>query len=233
MAPITQEGRAKRELRLRLYQINLDRGFSPAEAAARATQALEKIVRIMSRGVDHKRNDILGNELYSQMVDAHIRALKPPEDWIRHLAEWEGRSVSPGVRRRSLQLLSGERAKPRKSKVELQARELADKIRRWLRLPRRRGPNGPTKIRQRGHLPVDDGVPIFDPSSVRLSIRDSVKIAAEAIGNHAGAEIDFSNPTARAALKAAVLILRPNAERSVGREIGSYLAVSDKLLKSH
>jgi hypothetical protein len=85
MASITQEDRAKKELQLRLYQIDLDRGLSPAEAAARARQALERIVRSMSRRADYKRNDILGNEHYSQRIDAHIGALKPQEDWIRHL----------------------------------------------------------------------------------------------------------------------------------------------------
>jgi hypothetical protein len=85
----------------------------------------------------------------------------------------------------------------------------------------------------RGSRGRDDDIPIFDASEVRLSIRDIVKIAAEAIGNNAGAEIDFSNATAKAALKAAILILRPNAGRSVDREIAFYLAASDNLLKSH
>jgi hypothetical protein len=233
MASITQEDRAKKELQLRLYQIDLDRGLSPAEAAARARQALERIVRSMSRRADYKRNDILGNEHYSQRIDAHIGALRPQEDWIRHLVHSEtGRSVIPGAKQRAIQLLCGARPNPRKSKIEIQAVELANKIRRTWFVSRAGRPPGARGL-PRGSRGRDDDIPIFDASEVRLSIRDIVKIAAEAIGNNAGAEIDFSNATAKAALKAAILILRPNAGRSVDREIAFYLAASDNLLKSH
>jgi hypothetical protein len=122
--------RATQELRRRLYRIYLDWGRSPAEAAAGADEALKKIDRTMSRWADYKRNDIMGNRLYSQMIAPYIRELKPSEDWIRRLVQWEGRAVVPGAKQRAVQLLCRERPNSRKSKIELQAVELADKIRR-------------------------------------------------------------------------------------------------------
>jgi hypothetical protein len=231
MAPVTQQDRATQELRRRLYRLYFDWGHSPAEAAARANQTLKKIDRTMSRRAEYKRNDILGDRLYSQMIAPHIRGFKPSEDWIRQLVESEGRAVAPGAKRRAVQLLCGERPNSRKSKIERQAVELADKISRTWFPPRRGRPQGAQGMPQ-GSRGRDRAVPIFDPSDVRLAIRDIVKIAAEAIGNHAGAKIDFSNAAAKAALKAAILILRPDAERSVDREITSYLATSHNLLKS-
>jgi hypothetical protein len=213
--------------------MNIDRGLSAANAQVEANQALKKIKRAMSRSEHQRRSDILSNGLYSQMIDAHIRRLKPPKDWIPHLVEWEGRSATPGAKQRAIQLLSGERPNSRKNRIELQAVALADKIRSVWFVSRPGRPHGARNIPKGRRRHSDDEIPMFDPSTFRLAIRDIVQIAARAIGDHAGAKIDLSNLVAKAALKAAILILRPDAERSIDRAITAYLtAPSNNPLES-
>jgi hypothetical protein len=220
MALAKQGERAQRELQGRLRRLNLDRGLSSGEAEATASQSAKRIVRAMSRAVDYKRTAIMAKRGYSQTIDVHIRGLKPDEDWIRHLVQWEGRSAVPAVKQRAIQLLSGVRTKPRKSMIESEAVRLVERIRTAWFVSKAGRPRGTTGFR-RGRRDSEDNLPVFDASEVALSIRDVVEIAAEAILNHGGANIGFSNPTQTATLKAAVLILRPDAERSVDREIVS------------
>jgi hypothetical protein len=209
-----EEERLKRELLKRLTQINSAQGLSLAEAEIRAEMALGKIVRAMWRAAYPKRSEIDGHADYHGRIDDYIRGLEPPDDWIHRLVEHEGQSVILGAKRRAIQLLKGGRPNSRKNKIELQAVELADKIRgTWLALRgRRQGVRKMPQGRDRDcHIEL-------------VVVRDAVKIAAEAIQRHAGTEIDWSDAKAKAALMAAILILRPDAERSIDREITSYLA---------
>jgi hypothetical protein len=121
------------------------------------------------------------------------------------------------VEQRAIGLLKGNRPKPKKNEIERLAIRLATEIEasEWFSAPLPK-PGRPT-----GSKAKPKGRP--DLTSVSLTIRDFIDIAAPAIEDHAGVPISTNTSPPHRALLTAQLMLIPDAElSSILRELTAF-----------
>ena len=190
-----------------LTEISIARGCSAADAQLEARKTIGKI----TRGADDKRAEILRDWRYSQSISRPLDA-RP----LVRLKRGRDGDFNP-VEKRAIGLLKGDRPKPRKNEIERLAIRRAAEIKgsEWYSAPQPK-PGRPT-----GSKAKPEGRP--DLTSVSLTIRDFVDIAAPAIEDHAGAPISTNTSLPHRALLTAQLMLIPDAElSSVLRELTAF-----------
>ena len=190
-----------------LTEISIALGYSDADAQLEAGKTIGKI----TRGAYDKRAERLRDWRYSQSISRPLDA-RP----LVRLKRGRDGDFNP-VEKRAIGLLKGDRPKPRKNEIERLAIRRAAEIKgsEWYSAPQPK-PGRPT-----GSNAKPEGRP--DLTSVSLTIRDFVDIAAPAIEDHARVQISTNTSLPHRALLTAQLMLIPDAElSSVLRELTAF-----------
>ena len=202
-----QTDQADRLLKI-LTEISIALGYSDADAQLEAGKTIGKI----TRGAYDKRAERLRDWRYSQSISRPLDA-RP----LVRLKRGRDGDFNP-VEKRAIGLLKGDRPKPRKNEIErLAIRQAAEiKASEWYSAPQAK-PGRPAGSKAK---PLEGR---FDLTSVPLTIRDFVNIAAPAIEDHAGVQISTNTSLPHRALLTAQLMLIPDAElSSVLRELTAF-----------